>query len=90
MRAFNDETACLRGGNRHRDRCTCQRAETGPAADTPHKHHAEEAPFSCARCVECDAYKPALELPCGGPVKRVIAGRTGFVLKGSGWFKDGY
>jgi predicted nucleic acid-binding Zn ribbon protein len=27
---------------------------------------------------------------CGGEVKRLIAGQTGFVLNGSGWFKDGY
>jgi putative FmdB family regulatory protein len=27
--------------------------------------------------------------PCGGEVKRLI-GSTSFVLKGSGWFKDGY
>ncbi len=27
---------------------------------------------------------------CGKPVRRLIAGQTGFVLKGSGWFKDGY
>lgn len=27
---------------------------------------------------------------CGQPVRRLIAGRTGFVLNGKGWFKDGY
>jgi len=27
---------------------------------------------------------------CGGPVKRLISGATTFVLKGPGWFKDGY
>ena len=25
-----------------------------------------------------------------GPVKRLIAGSTGFTLKGNGWYKDGY
>lgn len=29
-------------------------------------------------------------LPCGGVVRRVIAGTGGFVLKGGGWGKDGY
>jgi len=27
---------------------------------------------------------------CGEPVERLIAGGTSFVLKGSGWAKDGY
>lgn len=27
---------------------------------------------------------------CGASVKRLIPGSTSFVLKGSGWFKDGY
>lgn len=27
---------------------------------------------------------------CGEEVKRLIAGSTRFVLKGTGWFKDGY
>lgn len=27
---------------------------------------------------------------CDGPLHRLIAGQTGFVLKGSGWAKDGY
>jgi putative FmdB family regulatory protein len=27
---------------------------------------------------------------CGKPVRRLIAGQTGFVLNGKGWFKDGY
>jgi putative FmdB family regulatory protein len=28
--------------------------------------------------------------PCDGTVRRLIAGSTGFVLNGKGWFKDGY
>jgi len=31
-----------------------------------------------------------IEVACGGPVKRLIPGATSFVLKGSGWLKDGY
>lgn len=27
---------------------------------------------------------------CGGEVKRLIPAATSFVLKGPGWFKDGY
>jgi putative FmdB family regulatory protein len=27
---------------------------------------------------------------CCAPVKRLIPGSTSFVLKGPGWFKDGY
>lgn len=27
---------------------------------------------------------------CDGKPKRLIAGNTSFVLKGKGWFKDGY
>jgi putative FmdB family regulatory protein len=29
-------------------------------------------------------------LPCGAPVRRLIAGGMGFVLNGGGWAKDGY
>lgn len=43
-----------RGGNHHVDRCTCQQRDT-----TPHKHYAEP-PYSCARCVECKGYTPAV------------------------------
>jgi putative FmdB family regulatory protein len=72
-------------GFTHPDRCVCQGSDP-----TPHKHY-DEAPFSCARCSGCKAYRPALrESVCGGPVKRLIAGGTGFVLNGKGWFKDGY
>lgn len=28
--------------------------------------------------------------PCDGNVRRLIASSTNFVLKGTGWFKDGY
>jgi len=73
-------------GSTHPDRCACQGNDP-----TPHKHY-NEPPFSCARCSECDGYTPALpeRKVCGGDLKRVIAGSTAFVLKGSGWFKDGY
>jgi putative FmdB family regulatory protein len=27
---------------------------------------------------------------CDGSVRRVIAGSGGFILKGGGWYKDGY
>ena len=28
--------------------------------------------------------------PCGQPVERLISSGTTFVLKGPGWYKDGY
>ena len=90
MRAFDDETGSLYGGNRHRDRCVCQREETGTFADTPHKHYAADPPlFPCARC-DCSTYRPEVPETCGGPVKRLISGPASFVLKGGGWAKDGY
>lgn len=27
---------------------------------------------------------------CGQKIERIITGGTGFVLKGGGWYKDGY
>lgn len=30
------------------------------------------------------------EFPCGGPVERLIAKGTSFILEGGGWAKDGY
>jgi putative FmdB family regulatory protein len=73
-------------GFMHPDRCVCQGDDP-----TPHKHY-DEKPHSCARCGECRRYKPALpeRSMCGGAVRRLIAGGTGFVLNGKGWFKDGY
>ena len=41
------------GADHHPDRCVCQN-ET-----TPHKHY-PEPPHSCARCLECTAYEPAI------------------------------
>lgn len=37
--------------------------------------------------IEAERLAPS---PCGASVKRLIPGSTSFVLKGSGWFKDGY
>lgn len=42
------------GANHHPDRCECQGSDP-----TPHKHY-YEPPHSCARCLECKAYKPAI------------------------------
>ena len=58
LRRFNEETACLVGGNQHPDRCVCQEKETGQFAGTPHKHY-DEPPYECARC-ECKSYRPAV------------------------------
>jgi len=35
---------------------------------------------------------PALQKceKCGGDVTRLISGAPAFILKGSGWYKDGY
>lgn len=50
-------------------------------------------------CPQTVTERPAHLLPenggfhmrtCGEPVQRLIAGGTGFVLNGKGWFKDGY
>ena len=90
MLSFNNTTGCLYGGNQHPDQCACQREERGENADTPHKHYENDPPlFPCARC-RCSEYKPLFSLTCAGPVRRLIAGSTGFVLNGKGWFKDGY
>ena len=69
----------------HPDRCKCQGDDP-----TPHRHYERDAGHPCARCSKCEAYKPAIELSCGGPVKRLISGPASFVLKGGGWAKDGY
>jgi hypothetical protein len=45
------------GGNEHPDRCVCQGDDT-----TPHKHY-RDAPYSCARCLRCDGYAPAVSGP---------------------------
>lgn len=54
---FNDTTGALtwnyKSAELHPDRCVCQN-ET-----TPHVHRAEP-PHSCARCSQCDAYRPAV------------------------------
>lgn len=69
----------------HPDRCTCQGDDP-----TPHRHEPKDSGGQpCARC-HCAAYNPAEPGLCGGKVTRLIAGTTSFVLKGTGWFKDGY
>lgn len=65
----------------HPHRCVCQHGDW-----TPHKHYTDE-PHSCARC-DCNEYVPA-DPQCVGKVTRLISS-TSFVLKGPGWFKDGY
>lgn len=59
-RRFNKTTGSLtwnyRSAAEHPDRCVCQGNET-----TPHKHYLD-APYSCARCSECEAYRPAVGL----------------------------
>jgi len=65
----------------HPHRCSCQAGDS-----TPHKH-SEDEPHACHRC-SCSAYSPA-EPRCAGKVTRLISS-TSFVLKGPGWFKDGY
>jgi putative FmdB family regulatory protein len=68
----------------HPDRCVCQGTDS-----TPHRHYEED--HSCARCIKCTKYQPQISEPsCDGPVQRLISGSTSFVLKGTGWFKDGY
>lgn len=66
----------------HPDRCACQVDDP-----SPHRHYTDNK--KCARC-ECTGYAPALTATCGGPVRRLISGSTSFVLKGTGWFRDGY
>lgn len=64
-RNFNDTMGAMgymtahgpAGGNRHPDRCKCQGNDT-----TPHKHY-DDFPYSCARCMKCKAYDPALPDP---------------------------
>lgn len=65
----------------HPDRCVCQGDDA-----TPHRHSPDGR---CARC-ECEVYDPEDERLCGGTVRRLISGSTGFVLNGKGWFRDGY
>jgi hypothetical protein len=60
LQRFNNETACLTGGNAHPDRCKCQEKETGQFAGTPHKHY-DEPPYNCARC-SCRAYEPLVKI----------------------------
>ena len=44
------------GANHHPDRCECQKNDK-----TPHQHY-DDPPHSCARCLECQAYKPVNEV----------------------------
>lgn len=49
-----------------------------------------DAPLQeCPQPSSFAAHEPT-PAPCGGRVRRLVAGTTSFVLKGSGWFKDGY
>lgn len=50
----------------------------------------DEPLTSCPRTMRTAVRGGYTEEPCDGAVKRVIAGTTSFVLKGSGWSKDGY
>lgn len=43
----------------HPDRCVCQDKS---GEKDPHKHY-HDPPFSCARCSNCTAYRPALPEP---------------------------
>ena len=52
--------------------------------------------YSCKQCEKKTEERESITAPpkekceaCGGKVERLIA-TTHFVLKGSGWFKDGY
>lgn len=41
----------------------------------------------------CDVSSTSGEGACGGAVRRVVVlggGGTGFILKGGGWYRDGY
>ncbi len=90
--AFGDAGGALswngRSFSEHPDRCVCQGSDP-----TPHRHYDDAAIprgfGGCARC-GCVEYTPAFTPACGGSVRRLISGSTSFVLKGSGWFKDGY
>ena len=44
-------------------------------------HSIKREPYKYLFCARCRR---------GVPVKRLIGGRTAFILKGSGWAKDGY
>lgn len=60
--------------------------------------------YRCPRCGEIELEHRMTDPPvkkcplpvahendvCGRPLERLIAGGTNFVLKGSGWAKDGY
>lgn len=52
--------------------------EVQSITDEPLKKCPEVIPFSGPNFTRCDA-----------PVKRLIS-KTSFILKGDGWFKDGY
>lgn len=53
--------------------------------------------YKCKKCerefeeVQCLS-DPAIQHceKCGGEVNRLISGAPAFILKGSGWYKDGY
>lgn len=53
---FNNSGGALSWGGAsfglHPDRCECQSNDA-----IPHRHY-DQAPFRCARCIECEAYTP--------------------------------
>jgi putative FmdB family regulatory protein len=52
---------------------------------------ASEAPLvACPRMMRVAVRGGFAKEPCDGEVRRLIAGSTSFVLKGSRWAKDGY
>jgi predicted nucleic acid-binding Zn ribbon protein len=44
----------------------------------------------CALNIDGETFAVRGGVWCGGDAKRLIAGHTGFVLAGKGWFRDGY
>lgn len=88
LASFNEAGGAISWNHRpfyaHPDRCVCQESDPDP-----HRHYDDDEGHRCARC-SCMAYQPETNPPCGAPVRRLISGSTSFVLKGSGWYKDGY
>ena len=54
--------------------------------------------YTCAMCeIEKEVEHPisacdtiSIMCSCGGKMERKIVGGTGFLLEGSGWYRDGY
>jgi putative FmdB family regulatory protein len=49
-----------------------------------------ETEFEAVQPISADPLEKCPSESCDGKVQRLISGGTGFTLKGSGWFKDGY